>query len=425
MSLQLAEQIADAVLYEGYVLYPYRASAAKNRLRWQIGLVTPRSYSESTGSDPWFMQTECLAQPRGGDASITVKVRCLQVQERILEAAESTGRNGWRATDTLTVGRERLVAWEEGVVREFLSGALRLADAPQAWLFPLELPGGEDIELVTDENTGRATGRISRRRQLVVAVVRVTIEPLDGLVKVRVRIENITPCPATTLAQRGAALQYSLAGTHTLLSVEDGAFVSLLDPPESAAAAAATCHNVHTWPVLVGAPPSRSTVLSSPIILYDHPAVAPESACDLCDGTEIDEMLLLRVKTMTEDEKHEARATDPKARAIVARADAADAEMLNQLHGAVRHCGDVPSGIRPGTRVRLKPSHRADSMDMFLEGRTGTVIDVYRTLEDAPYVTVALDDDPAATVDPRYRRSLFFHPDELVPLDAAAEPGDL
>ena len=62
----MAEKIADAVLYEGYVLYPYRASAAKNRLRWQVGLVTPRDYAVATAADPWFMQTECVAERAPG-----------------------------------------------------------------------------------------------------------------------------------------------------------------------------------------------------------------------------------------------------------------------------------------------------------------------------------------------------------------------
>ena len=36
-----ARPIADAVLWEGYVLYPYRRSAAKNRIRFQWGVVGP------------------------------------------------------------------------------------------------------------------------------------------------------------------------------------------------------------------------------------------------------------------------------------------------------------------------------------------------------------------------------------------------
>ena len=44
MSFDRARKIADAVLYEGYLLYPYRASAAKNRVRWQWGVLAPASW---------------------------------------------------------------------------------------------------------------------------------------------------------------------------------------------------------------------------------------------------------------------------------------------------------------------------------------------------------------------------------------------
>jgi hypothetical protein len=76
--------------------------------------------------------------------------------------------------------------------------------------------------------------------------------------------------------------------------------------------------------------------------------------------------------------------------------------------------------IGSGSRVRLEPTHRADSLDMCLKGRLATVTAVYRTLEDKPYVAVRLDDDPFGASGSRYRRSLFFHPDEIVPVDTAS-----
>jgi hypothetical protein len=185
-------------------------------------------------------------------------------------------------------------------------------------------------------------------------------------------------------------------------------------------------------------------MLSSPMIMYDYPAIAPESPGDFCDATEIDEMLMLRVRTLTDEEKREGRATDLRAAAIIDRADNASPAALSHLHGAVRHVeeaaplgGDWESFVNPpdaacpemasieigaariarGARVQLRPSHRADSMDMCLDGRLATVSGVYRTLEDQPYIAVLLDDDPFAASGARYRRSLFFHPDELVPLD--------
>ena len=40
-----ARAIADAVLYEGYLLYPYRATSAKNQSRWQFGVVGPPGWT--------------------------------------------------------------------------------------------------------------------------------------------------------------------------------------------------------------------------------------------------------------------------------------------------------------------------------------------------------------------------------------------
>jgi hypothetical protein len=234
-----------------------------------------------------------------------------------------------------------------------------------------------------------------------------------------------------------------------LLTIDGGRFVSLLDPPPAAAALAASCDNVRTWPVLVGAGGADDVMLSSPVILYDYPTVAPESLGDHFDATEIDELLMLRVRTLTEDETREARATDRRAAEIVDRANAASADTIGRLHGAIRQSTaaaddatrrewetflnppgeaspgevalDVDSGrLTRGTRVRLRPAHRADSMDLCLAGRIAIVDGVHTTLEGQSYISVTLEDDPLAQAGPRFRRTLFFHPDEIVPLDATA-----
>jgi hydrogenase maturation protease len=110
----------------------------------------------------------------------------------------------------------------------------------------------------------------------------------------------------------------------------------LLDPPAAFREAAAGCQNVGTWPVLVGEEGERDCLLSSPIILYDYPQVAPESAGDHFDGTEIDEMLTLRILTLTEQEKHEMRSVDERARQLLERTETLPAEHLLKLHGVVR-----------------------------------------------------------------------------------------
>ncbi len=117
-------------------------------------------------------------------------------------------------------------------------------------------------------------------------------------------------------------------------------FLSMIDPPEPWRAIAAKCRNLGTWPVLVGEPGSRDTMLSAPIILYDYPQVAPESPGDLFDATEIDEILTLRILTLTEDEKRVMSAVDDRARALLERTESLATEQLLALHGTIR-------GLRP------------------------------------------------------------------------------
>ena len=207
-------------------------------------------------------------------------------------------------------------------------------------------------------------------------------------------VQNETSWPEGPRAERNAALGRSLLSLHSLLAVDGGAFVALLEPPLAAQDAAASCSNVHTRPGLVGPPGARDVMLSSPIILYDDPIVASESPGDLCDATEIDEILMLRVMTLTDDEKREARATHERACEIVDRSDTLPPEVFERLHGALRGVG-TPAGarstdawesflnppstpapdeawvdvgatrVRKRSRVRLQPRRRADSMDLF------------------------------------------------------------
>jgi hypothetical protein len=153
------------------------------------------------------------------------------------------------------------------------------------------------------------------------------------LLKISIQLSNVTPADVTT---RDAALGFSFVSAHLLLGVEGGVFVSLLDPPQQYRQAAAECHNVGVFPVLAGDEANHDTMLCSPIILYDYPQVAPESQGDFFDGTEMDEMLSLRVLTMTEEEKAEIRNGDPRARSILERTETLPDEHLMKLHGAIR-----------------------------------------------------------------------------------------
>jgi hypothetical protein len=302
--------IADAVLYEGYVLWPYRRSATKNQRRWTFGGVYPRGHSERHPDDAWVMRTECLVEGDGRD--VTVAVRFLHVVARQV-------MRGGEPVDELVAGGQRYLSWDEAVERE-----LRL-DAPGG--LPLAIPAGREEELVDG-------GSIVRSWEALEGTIELAVEAAAaGVARVRVEIANTTPWDRD---DREAALRRTFCSTHTVLRTSAGAFVSQTDPPEHLREAAAACRNVGTWPVLAEA---RHTVLSSPIILEDHPRIAPESPGDLFDGGEIDQMLVLNILSLTDEEKAEMRDSDPRVREILERTEALTPEELMRLHGAVRELG--------------------------------------------------------------------------------------
>ena len=293
MKTDAVEKIANAVLYEGYMLYPYRASAIKNRQRFNFGVLYPRIHCDlQQGSDACEMQTECLvvassAPSLEAQVTIQVKVRFLQM-----------------------IAREDR---QEGIERDVSTLACDLesvAAAPHRQYFAFEPLTGE-LEL--------AATRIE-----------------DTLYKITLTVRNCAALDDLDARDREETLLQSLVSVHSILHVDGGTFLSSIDPPESFRDAAARCKNLGTFPVLVGEEGQRDTVLSSPIILYDYPQIAPESPGDLFDGTEIDEILALRILTMTDEEKLEVRNGDERARRILERTESLPAEHFQKLHGALR-----------------------------------------------------------------------------------------
>jgi hypothetical protein len=444
--------VADAVLYEGYVLYPYRASAQKNQLRWQFGVLAPPDYARSSGAERWSMCSEVIVDP-GDRPRLTVRIRCLQLQHREVEATPDGGTS-FAPVDSLKIDGTTVVAWDEAVDREIDLDIVNLLPvAVEIHEHTFTLPAGVDVELLRDHR-GDIVGRTTRNREEVSGLVQISAERThDGkLMKVRIVVENTTPWNAatTTSVDRDTVMRRSLIAVHTLLAVDDASFISLLEPTEHAEQAVATCTNSGTFPVMIGDNTTNDVMLSSPIILYDFPAIAPESAGEFCDSTEIDEILALRVMTLTDDEKAEARGTDARAAAIIDRCDDMPDEIWTRLHGAVRSLrpietsvdtavDDVPTESVPwwdpgqdssfdpftdtmriggvevgnGTHVRLKPSRRADAHDLFYAGRLATVKGVFNDVDGDKHVAVALDDDPASDMLEWQGRFLYFHPDEI------------
>lgn len=332
--MDAVKKIAEAVLYEGYLLYPYRRSAIKNRQRWTFGGVYPRAYSEAGGGDdPWLMQTQCLVS--GGRAStVEVKVRFLHVTER--KVGRKRGAH-LELVDEMRVEGERFLSWDEATEREVAIGPFALSELLETpKRAGIDISGGSAEEPLA-ETDGEVASVLVRRWRTLCGTVEVEAESLRGeIYRVTVEITNTTPWGGE---DRESTLRQTFVSTHTALTVEDGDFVSLTDPPEELREDAEGCENVKTWPVLVGEEGRTNMLLSSPIILSDYPRVAPESPGDLFDGGEIDQLLILNIFTLTDAEKEEMRASDPRAREILSRCESLSPEELMNLHGAVREFG--------------------------------------------------------------------------------------
>jgi hypothetical protein len=431
-----ARAVADAVLYEGYLLYPYRANSRKNQSRWQFGVLGPEGAADAGIGEDDSMSAQVIIAPRG-EATLSVVVRFLQLQHRGVE--KNLGTGGYEPVEELVSGAQSWVRWDEAVEREISFGPLGIGSGlPQQ--LAIEVDAGTDVEAVDG-------GRLVRTRRALRAVLDLTAEPDDGFVRLTMTVRNT----AAPVDDKDDAIAVSLIGTHLVAEVTDGDFISLLEPPASADNAVARCRHHRCFPVLAGPAGDHALMLVSPIILYDHPEIAEQSEGALYDSTEIDEILTLRIMTMTDEEKADARATDPLAAQIIDRCDSMSPEALLNLHGVLRnpHATDgsadlipeIPDGVdwwdpladnavapdvdavlvngvrvSRGSKVRLHPSRRADAQDLFFAGRTARVTSVHETVDGDHHVGVVIDDDPAADLHEWYGRYLYFAPDELEPL---------
>ena len=317
------ERVAAAVFYEGYLLYPYRLSV-KNVRRWTFGTVSPRFHAEATG-EPEKGRMECQVLLEG-NAAVQVKVRFLHVQERTAPGSPQP-------------------PWQEGVEREVslkVNATASLVEHPERKSF--RIPAAHQREAVLDGG-GRVVGEVYRLTDELSGVLELSaVQVREGLFRLHAKLVNETGMSDPTDASQ--AERRSFMASHAIVTAEGGRFVSLTDPPPDKADAARACRHSGWWPVPVGDPAAADAMLCSPIILPDYPRVAEESPGDLFDGTEIDEILSLRIRSLTDDEKREMASIDPRARAILERTEALARRELEALHGTWRRFPEIRHDAR-------------------------------------------------------------------------------
>jgi hypothetical protein len=292
-------KIADAVLWEGYMLYPYRPSNVKNRQRWTFGGLYPPAYAEGKG-EASGIRVEVLLQP-SEQTRLTIIVRFLH-----LLSQELNGRMIQRATP-----------------HEVMIGGHPLGSSSRRELwFPA---------------VDQRDGDIRTRQQHIAGVIQVSSAPIDQAVhSLTVTVENTTEFSGPLDVPRDEASMQALVATHAILHASHGGFISAIDPPRHFSEAAARCVNQGVWPVLAGEQGSTEWMLAPPMILPDYPQISEESPGDLFDGTEIDEILTLRVLTLTDTEKEEMRRADPRLGELLKRTESLTRDEMLKLHGVLR-----------------------------------------------------------------------------------------
>ncbi len=279
---QPVEELARSLLYEGYALYPYTTTNAKNATPTPFGIVYPPVYAERLPTLYDHLQIQCVLEYEP-DATLEGVVMFLVPSGQEYRAAEQ------RVTiDYTPVG---FFASDPAVV-------------------PFE---------VTDATTA------------IKGVVTLSAEPLeDGSARITLRVDNQTEVSAEQVADldRPRALLYSLISTHPMLRVKGGKFVS---PLESKDPRVAGCRNINSWPVL--AVEEDDAVLGTAIMLPEHPQIAPESKVNFFDNTEIEEALVLHAQTLSDEMLAEIEQQEPAVKEMIARARQVSSEDLLKMHG--------------------------------------------------------------------------------------------
>jgi hypothetical protein len=367
------EQLVDSLLYEGYALYPYTPGATKNATPTPHGIVYPPAYAEHNPAANAALRAEVILE-HGPGAKVAGSVRFLQ----------ASGEKG-----------------HQGVER-----AIELEATP--------------LEELAVEGVGSVFGFEGERR--LEGRVRLRAEALgEGVTRIKLCVHNTSELAGDGDVERPAALLASMLSTHVVLRAERGRFVSPVENEGPHVEAVAACENVNTWPVLASA--EDDVVLGASMFLPDHPRIAPESLGSLFDNTEIEEALLLHVQTLSEDERREIAAQDPKVREMIERAEQASPEEMIALHGRLEP-GHPQSGepeatvrgrtIKRGARVLLRPRKRAgDTYDVILAGKAATIERIYIDYEDGVHLGVTVDDDPGQDLMRASGRYLFFKPEEV------------
>jgi len=329
------EKLARTLLYEGYSLYPYYRSATKNQKPIPFGVIFPKEYNAYNEHSHSHIQSQSIILGNS-DLTVSLNVRFLHVKQTELFKKNNNSEE-FNAVFEMEVDGKTYQPGSLTIERNIQTEWLRLNDlTKEGKAIPFSFESYNEGEMIFNEEKEIVAKKITSISEIsgVVQIQAQRLRDIENSFRLTVTVTNITPVANASLRTRDEALLQSFLSTHIILQTPEGEFISHQDTPAKWQVAMATCNNVNTWPILIDK--NNTTLLSSPIILYDYPEINPVSSGDLFDSTEIEEALLLHVNLLSDEETKRIGGNDEKLRAMLNKVSSLTPEDLNVYHSMMK-----------------------------------------------------------------------------------------
>ncbi|KAA9038578.1 hypothetical protein FW778_13550 [Ginsengibacter hankyongi] len=334
----ILENLTHTLLYEGYSLYPYYRSAVKNQKPIPFGVIFPKDYNAYHEHSHSKMQSQSIITG-DNDLTVSVTVRFLHLRKTELfqKANNEKDNEDYIPVSNLDINGKFYNSGWQTVERKITTGDIGLTQLAKGGIsIPIEFDNMNEGELILNEKNvvvAKSVSSISEITGSILISAESIIESTDSF-RITVVVTNTTGLENANTISRDEAIMQSFLSTHIILQTLQGEFISQQDTPVKWTTATAGCTNINTWPIVIDK--SNTTLLSSPIILYDHPEINPQSSGDLFDSTEIEEALLLHVNLLTEEDRNRIGTEDEKMNAMLKKVNGLTPEDLHQYHSMLK-----------------------------------------------------------------------------------------
>ena len=329
--------LTRSILYEGYSLYPYYRSAVKNQMPVPFGVIFPQDYAAFHEHAPSRIQSECIIAGIS-NPSVTIQVRFLQVRKtEVFEKRTGDGENGEFIAVARTEVNDRCLESGWQTIERNHSFECRAADLiNRCKILPVAFDSWNEGEMIFNADK-KVVAKLVTTVSATQGMIGFAMELIEGksdAYRLTVVVTNATHIDQAATISRDAVLGQSFLSSNIVFKTGEAQFISHLDPPSQWQSAIDACRNIHTWPIIVD--DDNRALLSSPIILNDHPQINPQSAGDLFDSTEIEEALLLHVNLLSEQEKERICSNDPKLQAMLNKVSSLTPGDLSSYHSMMK-----------------------------------------------------------------------------------------